>query len=162
MKKNNLFLLILCLFCNLANGLAQTKVKLNGRTVKLESSDIINVKKSSDAPQDDDAMKGIMRALMGAENRPEELDVKFEMNDEPVEDGLFIFGIKAKEAKALTIEIFDEEGFEMSVSNPINIIKGKNYKALDVETLEDGKYFFLLTDGKGKELVREITIAHKK
>ena len=69
---------------------------------------------------------------------------------------------KAKEAKALTIEIFDEEGFEMSVSNPINIIKGKNYKALDVETLEDGKYFFLLTDGKGKELVREITIAHKK
>lgn len=136
-------------------------VNLQGSQVSISKTDVINVTKAANAAQDDDAIKGIMRSLMGAENIAQQLDVKFHMNDEPVEEGLFVFGIEAEEEKSLTMEMFDEEGFEMAANNVINITQGNNYKALNVKSLEDGKYFFKLKDDAGKELVREVTISHK-
>ena len=136
-------------------------VDFQGSQVSIAKADFINVTKAANAAQDDDAIKGIMRSLMGAENEAQLLDVKFHMSEEPVEEGLFVFGIEAEEQKSLTMEMYDEEGFEMAANNKINITEGNNYKALNVKTLEDGKYFFKLKDDAGKELVREVVIAHK-
>ena len=136
-------------------------VDLQGSQVSVAKADVINVTKAANAAQDDEAIKSVMRSLMGAENIAQQLDVKFHMNDEPVEEGLFVFGIEAEEEKSLTMEMFDEEGFEMAANNIININQGNNYKALNVKSLEDGKYFFKLKDDAGKELVREVTISHK-
>ena len=179
MKKVSLFILGLTviLFASCNSNTTQTEstpidinvestrgvqtVDFQGSQVSISKTDVINVTKAANAAQDDDAIKGIMRSLMGAENIAQQLDVKFHMNDEPVEEGLFVFGIEAEEEKSLTMEMFDEEGFEMAANNVINITQGNNYKALNVKSLEDGKYFFKLKDDAGKELVREVTIAHK-
>ena len=136
-------------------------VDFQGSQVSIANADFINVTKAANAAQDDDAIKGIMRSLMGAENEAQLLDVKFHMSEEPVEEGLFVFGIESEEQKSLTMEMYDEEGFEMAANNKISITEGNNYKALNVTTLEDGKYFFKLKDDAGKELVREVVIARK-
>jgi len=80
------------------------------------------------------------------------------MSDEPVENGMFIFGIESPDAKNLTLEMFDEEGYEMAANNKFNVLEGNNYKALNVNSMNNGAYLFRLKDDTGKELVRTVSI----
>lgn len=107
------------------------------------------------------AIMSINQSLMSAEKEAQLLDVKFSMSDEPVENGVFIFGIESADAKNLTLEMFDEEGFEMAANNKFDITEGNNYKALNVKAMEAGSYLFRLKDDSGKELVRTVSITHK-
>lgn len=125
--------------------------------VSIAKEDIITVAMAENAQQDEDAVSGIMRTLMGAENQAQMLEVNFTMSDEPVSD-MFVFGIETEEEKELTFEMFDEEGFEMAANNTISVTKGDNYKALNVKSLNEGTYFFKLKDDAGKELTRQVKI----
>ena len=99
---------------------------------------------------------------MSAEKEAQLLDVNFTMSDEPVENGVFIFGIETENAKDLTVEMFDEEGFGMVANNKFDINEGSNYKALNVNSMESGDYIFRLKDDQGRELERSVTIDHKE
>lgn len=117
----------------------------------------LKVKFEKSEQQNDEAVTSIMRALVGAENKAQLLDVNFTMSDEPVSD-MFVFGIETEEEKELTFEMYDEEGFEMAANNTISVTQGNNYRALNVKSLEEGNYFFKLKDESGKELTRQITV----
>jgi hypothetical protein len=54
--------------------------------------------------------------------------------------------------------MYDEEGFEMAASNKIDLKEGKNFKALNVKSLEEGQYLFILKDDAGNELMRKVVI----
>ena len=110
---------------------------------------------------DAQAVMSINQALMGAEKEAQLLEVKFSMSDEPVENGMFIFSIESPDAKNLTLEMFDEEGYSMAANNKFDVNEGNNYKALNVNTMESGDYLFRLKDDAGKELVRTVNIAHQ-
>ena len=101
----------------------------------------LKVKFEKAEQQNDEAVTSIMRALVGAENKAQLLDVNFTMSDEPVSD-MFVFGIETEDEKELTFEMYDEEGFEMAANNTISVTQGNNYRALNVKSLEEGNYFF--------------------
>lgn len=107
------------------------------------------------------AIANINSSLMGAEKEAQLLDVKFSMSEEPVENGIFVFGIETNEQKDLTLQLYDEEGFQLAAHNQIAVNEGNNYKALNVNSLDNGSYTFRLTDAEGKELSRSVTIATK-
>lgn len=116
-----------------------------------------------DASDDDAAILANMRQnMLGAEKEAQLLEVEFSMSDEPVEEGVFVFAIESEDAKHLTMEMYDEEGFEMAANNEFDINSGNNYKALNVNSLESGAYMFRLKDAEGKELVRKVSIEHKQ
>ena len=136
------------------------QVKFQGQMITIEAADVINMKAmTAEESEDAQAVAGIHESLMSTEKEAQLLDVNFTMSDEPVENGMFIFGIETKNAKDLTLEMFDEEGYEMVANNKFNITEGNNYKALNVNSLENGTYSFRLKDDAGKELTREVTIA---
>lgn len=142
-------------------GQAETlQVLFQGQFITIETANIITMKRLSEEDADAQAIMGINQALMGTEKEAQLLDVKFSMPDEPVDNGIFIFGIETENAKNLTLEMFDEEGYAMVANNKFEINEGNNYKALNVNTLENGTYNFRLKDATGKELNRQITIAH--
>ncbi len=130
-------------------------------TFDLAKSQQIVMAKAQQAQAQDDAqlIKNIYQAMQAAENKAAELTgVKLMISDEPVQDGIFLFAMEANSAQNLTMEMYDEEGFQMAANSQINLTEGSNYKAVNVNSLNNGEYVVRLKDGEGKELARTITI----
>jgi hypothetical protein len=104
----------------------------------------------------------IIGSLMEAEKETQILDVNFSMQDNPITNGLVIFGIEAEDMKELSVELYDEEGFTAVVDCSFHIEIGSNYSAINVDALDAGEYLLRVKDKEGKELVRTITIKHKE
>jgi hypothetical protein len=137
-----------------------TQVNFQGKMVTLEAGDMIGTAQAMNADNADaQAINNMNAALMGAEKEAQLLEVNFTMSDEPVENGMFVFGIETQDAKNLTLEMHDEEGFAMVANNKFDVTEGNNYKALNVKSLEAGSYNFRLKDDSGKELNRVVTVA---
>lgn len=135
------------------------QINFEGQMITLETSDIVATAQAMNAEDADaEAIMNINSALMGADKEAQLLDVNFTMSDEPVENGMFIFGIQTEDAKSLQIEMHDEEGFSTVANNQFDITEGNNYKALNVKSLPNGSYSFRLKDDYGKELNRTVVI----
>lgn len=130
--------------------------------VKFEQLETIVMQKASAAAAADDAatIANLFGNLQTAQNA-QALNVKFSMSDAPVEDGIFVFAIESDEDKKLLMEMYDEEGFEMSAQNNLNVTTGNNYKALNVKEMDNGNYVFRLKDEEGRELVRSLSIQNE-
>lgn len=136
------------------------QVEFEGKTITLNTEDIVgNAQAMSAEDQDAQKLMAVNNSLMAAEKTAQVLDVNFTMSEEPVENGMFIFGIETEEAKDLTLEMLDEEGFNTVANNQFQVNQGNNYKALNVQSLDNGTYNFRLKDSQGKELNRKVMIA---
>lgn len=142
-----------------AVGATGMEVKFGDQMITIKLDDIINISEKTSA-EDQDAMDvmNLNQKLMGAEKEAQLLDVNFSMSDEPIDNGMFIFGIQTKDAKQLTLEMHDEEGFALVANNIFEINEGQNYKAINVSSLDKGTYNFRIKDDAGRELNREIKI----
>lgn len=139
------------------------QLNFQGQMISINTDEIISLaEKGSAESQDAIDVMNINQSLMGAEKESQLLDVNFTMADEPVENGMFIFGIQTEDSKNLTLEVYDEEGFGMVANNKFEINEGNNYKALNVQTLDNGSYNFRLKDESGRELNRTIEVAASK
>lgn len=58
---------------------------------------------------EENILKNIHKKLIEAENEAELLNVKFSMSNEPVENGLFVFGIESPDSKKLIIEMMKKD-----------------------------------------------------
>ncbi len=135
------------------------QVQFNGKVININTEDIVAVaSKSTAANADEQALLNINQAFLGAEKEAQLLEVNFTMSDEPVDNGMFIFGIESPQPNNLTLEVFDEEGFAMVANNEFNITEGNNYKALNVASLDNGTYSFRIKDQTGKELNRTMVV----
>ena len=135
-----------------------------GQSVQLNKfKDIITIqKRASNAAQADAEAISAIRGNLGVAKNQQALEVQFSASDEPVTNGMFIFSIETEAAKELTMELYDEEDFELAGNNAIGLTNGRNYKALNVTELPSGKYTFRLRDDEGKELTREVNVQNKK
>jgi hypothetical protein len=136
------------------------QVNFNGKMVTISTADIIGTAQQMNAEDADAAaVMNMNQSLMSADKEAQLLDVNFTMSDEPVENGMFIFGIETADAKNLTMEMFDEEGYAMVANNKFEITEGNNYKALNVKSLDNGTYNFRLKDDAGKELNKQVKVS---
>jgi hypothetical protein len=134
---------------------------LNGQEVKIDATSIMTAMANENANQAAEDATNIVNSLMGADKEAQTLDVKFSMADEPVQNGMFVFGMETENPKNLTMQMFDEEGFGMVANNEFDINQGNNFKALNVSALSSGNYIFRLKDADGKELQKTVTVANK-
>lgn len=75
------------------------------------------------------------------------LDVRFEMPDEELENGLFTFQLETEDARTLTLLLWNQESKELVQMCAFEVTEGQNYKALDISALDNGVYLFRLLDG---------------
>ncbi|WMX15223.1 MULTISPECIES: hypothetical protein [unclassified Aureispira] len=130
--------------------------------VNLEAMETVAMEQMNQENADAQDIMNMNAALMGAEKEAQLLEVKFSMSDEPVENGMFIFSIESPDGKNLTLEMYDEEGYAKVANNKFDVTEGNNYKALNVNSMEDGDYLFRLKDDEGRELVRTVNISNEK
>ena len=100
----------------------------------------------------------IFTTLMAAEKVSKMLNIEMVASDDPIADDVFVFALKSEEQKELTLKMFDEEGYELAAHRVMKVEEGNSYRAMNVESLEDGTYMFQLTDAEGQELTREVKI----
>ncbi len=133
---------------------------LNGQEIKISAANTmtLNMMEGENSAAEDAI--NIKNSLVSAEKEAGLLEVAFSMSEEPVENGMFVFGIEAPESKDLTLEMYDEEGYEMVANNQFTVNEGNNYKALRVDALPSGAYMFRLKDAQGKELQKNVTVSH--
>ncbi|WMX12819.1 MULTISPECIES: hypothetical protein [unclassified Aureispira] len=103
----------------------------------------------------------IYTSLMAAEKVAKVLDIELIAEDE-VNDDVFVFSLKSQEQKEIAIKLLDEEGYRVAANRVIKVDNGNNYNALNVKTLEDGTYKFLITDESGAEKTTTLTINRNK
>ena len=101
----------------------------------------------------------IITTLQQAEKVSQILDIEL-LHDEMVED-IYIFNIRSTEEKNLTIQLFDEEGFDIVGHNELDVYNGNNYRVLNVESLRDGTYIFKISDQNGDEYLKRIEVTNK-
>ena len=109
---------------------------------------------------DDDAARTVttvFTTMMAAEKIAQLLDVELTVSDAPISDDVFVFSLKSKDEKALAMKLLDEEGFEVA-DNVFVVDQGNNYKQLNVQSLPDGTYKFVVSDNEGKEVTSEVVI----
>lgn len=112
-----------------------------------------------DAASDDaQLVVNLFNTLMAAQSAESALDVEFNMSEETVQEGIFLFSVESPMEQDLMIEMYDEEGFSMAANNSLSLIEGTNYKALNVAGLANGTYIFKLKNEEGASYVRKVTI----
>jgi UDP-N-acetylmuramyl tripeptide synthase len=152
----------------------QTKLIATAQTFKFEAAmlkgmkvaDLEKVtkldenKKEENTANDALLVGSIFNALMAAENKMNALEVSFSITAEPVEEGFVIFGITSEVDRDLDFQMFNAETFEMVAFNKFNIMKGSNYKALNVKDFANGTYLIKIMDDKNAELIQRVEIAN--
>lgn len=108
---------------------------------------------------DDDArtVTTVFTTMMAAEKISQLLDVELSVSDDPITDDVFVFSLKSKTDKELAMKLLDEEGFEVA-DNVFVVDEGNNYKQLNVQSLPDGSYKFVVSDNEGKEVSSDVVI----
>lgn len=147
---------------DLSNRGAVKTVTFKGQKVDIATADIVQVKAKANAEQEDaQFVKNMFSNLMAAENKAAQLDVQLTLSESDVKDGMFVFALESADSKALTFELYDEEGFEMAGANEMELNSGKNYKAINVKDLASGAYVMRLKDAEGKELVQKFQVSNQ-
>ncbi len=103
----------------------------------------------------------IYTSFMAAEKVAKALNIELIAESE-IRDDMFVFSLKSAAQKALTLKMFDEEGYELAANRVLKIESGNNYNALNVRSLNEGTYKFQLTDEQGAEKTQTVTIIRKK
>ena len=111
-----------------------------------------------DNDDDKKVVATIYTTLMAAEKVAKLMDVEMIASDDPVQDDVFVFALKSEEQKDLTMKMFDEEGYELAAHRVMEVTEGSNYRALNVESLDDGTYMFEVTDESGASLRKQVKI----
>jgi hypothetical protein len=142
----------LTLFFVLILGFSVLPPKANATTNKL-----VTIILFMDNENDEQIVQTIYTTLIAAEKVAKLLEVEITAQ-EKVTDDVFVFSLKTKKQKELTMKLFDEEGYELVGHRVLNAKKGSTYRALNVETLQDGTYTFELTDKAGRSLKKKINI----
>ena len=111
-----------------------------------------------DDEDDKKVVATIFTSLMTAEKIANVLDIEMTASDDPVNDDIFVFALKSENQKEVALKMFDEEGFGVAANRVLEVNEGNTYRALNVQSLEDGTYIFQLSDGNGAEMTRKVTI----
>lgn len=145
-------------FANLSRFTAgDTKLDL----ATIETIVVSMKEKDAGSNEDVQTMVTIFNTFIIAEKTEDKLNLSFEMSDEPIGTGLFLFSINTETEQDLAFQMYDEEGFELAANNQLKVKEGANYKALNVNSLKDGTYLFRLKNKEGQELVRKVAIEKK-
>jgi len=114
-----------------------------------------------DDGDDQQIVATIYTSLMAAEKVAKVLDIEMIAEDE-VNDDVFIFSLKSEEQRKLTMKLFDEEGYKTAAHRVLQVEDGNNYNALNVQSLEDGTYKFVIEDEFGATKTKTIVINKDK
>ncbi len=136
-------------------------VKFKDQSITIAADDVMTFQMQANAQQDAEAVKNIFNTLQAAENKAQQLDVQVTLSESEVKDGMFVFALESNESKNLSVELFDEEGFELAGSNKMDLTAGKNYKAINVKAFSSGDYLMRLRDGEGKELTQKFAVVNE-
>lgn len=123
----------------------------------------IEAKKTDAKKMDEEVVAAILANLNGAENKHplESENLKFAAADEAVTNGMYVFSVETKEPVTLKVDVYDKEAFVLAENMEMEMVAGRNYKALNVENLASGEYKFRLRNQEGNELVRTIQVQNK-
>lgn len=110
-----------------------------------------------DEGDDQQIIATIYTSLMAAEKVAKVLDIEMIAEDE-VNDDVFVFSLKSEEQRKLTMKLFDEEGYKTAAHRVLQVEDGNNYNALNVQSLEDGTYKFVIEDETGASKTKTIVI----
>lgn len=124
----------------------------------LGASKMVAVVVVMDMGDDKEVIATIFTSLMAAQRISKILDIEVTLAGDVVSDDVMIFNIKSQQQKELTMKMFDEEGHELSAHRIFKIDQGNNYRALNVESLDDGTYLFELIDSKDEIIQRTVKI----
>lgn len=137
---------------------ATTKATAANTDVPATEDKMVAVILLLEGEDDKQVVTTIFTTLSAAEKVSKMLDIEMVASDDPVADDVFVFALKSKQEKDITLKMFDEEGYELAAHRVMEVVEGNNYNALNVESLSDGTYIFQLTDAEGAVYEREVVV----
>jgi type III secretion system FlhB-like substrate exporter len=87
-------------------------------------------------------------------------NVLLHFNETEIEDDLLVFGLESDMEINLDFELISDKAIVYAAVQKVNIPSKLVFKALKLNKLKAGVYYFILRDEKGKELIKKIKIKH--
>ena len=136
------------------------KFVFNAQSFKGEKVQALSPSANQNSDEDDAAfVKSVFTSLLLAEDQRNRLNVEVAMSDAPIEDGVFVFSLKAENNQEVVIQMYDEEGFDMVANNKVKLNAGNNYRSLNVSELENGGYIFKVKNSQdGREVLHRVQL----
>ena len=88
-------------------------------------------------------------------------DILLHFNETEIEDDLMVFGLESDLNKKLSLELISDNAVLYLADIKIDIPSKLVFKAVKLNNLKAGKYYFILRDETGNELIKKIKISHR-
>jgi hypothetical protein len=88
-------------------------------------------------------------------------NVLLHFNETEIEDDLLVFGLESDLEVNLNLELISDKALVYAADKKVNIPSKLVFKAIKLNKLKAGIYYFILSDEKGNELIKKIKITHR-
>lgn len=131
-----------------------------GKPIELPKNNIYELVNIPTGDEDLDFTQSIYKNLVLAEKETS-LAVSVLFSQDTIQDGIMVFSLECEQHRELSMEIFDEEGFQYAGKNTLYAHRGNNYYGLNLTSLDDGNYIFRLSDNQDGDYARQIVVKHE-
>lgn len=140
----------------------QVEVKKDDtESIKLDpEKDFVELISKGKTPESEEFIKKALKdsAQIAAKASLENIMLLFK--DSEIDADLLVFGLESDLNKNLSLDLIAENAQSYSAVKSINIPSKLVFKAVKLNKLKSGKYYFILRDETGNELIRKIKISH--
>ncbi len=142
----------------------QEKAKNGSReNVKLDpEKDFIEVLSKGKTPESTEFVEKALKDSAQISAKASLENILFHFNESEIEDDLLVFGLESDLNKSLSLELIAENAQSYKADKALSIPSKLVFKAVKLNKLKAGNYYFILRDDAGNELVKKIKISHRK
>jgi hypothetical protein len=134
----------------------------NKSAIKLDpEKDFIELVSKGKTPETSEFLKKVVKDSVQIAAKTVLEDVLLLFNETEIDDDLMVFGLESDLNKILSLELISENAVLYLADNKIEIPSKQVFKAVKLNKLKAGKYYFILRDEKGNELIKKIKISHR-
>lgn len=88
-------------------------------------------------------------------------NVLLHFNETEIEDDLLVFGLESDLEINLNLELISDKALVYAADKKVTIPSKLVFKAVKLNKLKAGTYYFILSDEKGNELIKKIKVSHR-
>jgi hypothetical protein len=135
----------------------------NAESYKLTPSDFIELESKGKTKE----AKLFLESLVPDSSGAVDLDIAegpvLHLQETEIDDDMLVFGLESETEKKMLLEFISEDGQHHKATQIIKIPTALVFKAIKLEKMKSGTYYFKLTDeSSGKALIRKIAVSHIK
>lgn len=143
--------------------LQEKSTNVSKESVKLDpEKDFIEIKSNGKTAESAEFVKKALKDSAQISAKVSLENILLHFNESEIDDDLLVFGLESDLNINLSLELIAENAESYKADKSLSIPSKLVFKAVKLNKLKAGSYYFILRDDTGNELIKKIKISHRK